>query len=258
MLSRCVFHGLLLTCFLSPMSLRSWHDTAQSQHPDVLSRRVESLALLDATMEDALRALRATNQNEILIGFEAVAHRADEVKKTMSLTFSDATVAEILNALCRKDPRYTYELVDGLVIHVRPLNSYVDSQNLLDIRIHDFSVQGSMLPAAVIVQIGELAPELSSYIAKKQSEYYKSRRIEPAFPGVTMHGNMEPQIKLHMQDVSVRQILNAVVLYSYELNKNSKPDWTGNKLVPTSWMYDFIIDPAAPTGLGGYPRWITF
>src|SRR3989442_3815716 len=99
------------------MSLRSWHDTAQSQHPDVLSRRVESLALLDATMEDALRALRATNQNEILIGFEAVAHRACEVKKTMSLTCSDATVPWILKALCSKCPRYTYELVDSLGMH---------------------------------------------------------------------------------------------------------------------------------------------
>ena len=69
---------------------------------------------------------------------------------------------------------------------------------------------------------------------------------------------MDPQIKLHLHDLTVRQILDAVVIYSLELNKKSAPDWTGSKLPPTSWIYDFTIDPAASTGLRGYPKWIAF
>lgn len=230
----------------------------QNEHPNVLSTKVGSLTLKNATMEDALRALRATNQDQILIGFEAIPHRRDERQESLSGSFSNATVGDILGALCRQGARYTYEVIDHVLIHVYPLPSYGYTQNLLDMRIHDFSVQGAMLPAAVIVQIGDLAPELSSYIATKQRDYYKSRGVQQAFPGVTLSGNMDPQIEFHMQDATVREILNAVVLYSLELNKNSKPDWTGNKLAPTSWIYDFTIDPSAPTGLGGYPKWIAF
>jgi hypothetical protein len=67
-------------------------------------------------------------------------------------------------------------------------------------------VEGAILPAAVIVRIGELAPELASYLAKKQTEYYKTRGITPSFPGVTMRGNMDPQIKIHLKDPTVRQM----------------------------------------------------
>jgi hypothetical protein len=114
----------------------------------------------------------------------------------------------------------------------------------------EFSVQGSILPAAV-VRIGELAPELASYLAAKQNEYFARRGIAPGSPGSLMHGNMDPQM-------TVREILNATVLYSLRLNKQTLPDWTGNKIPPTSWMYEFVIDPAGPTGLGGYPKWAAF
>jgi hypothetical protein len=228
------------------------------QPATILSTTVPSLVLQNVTMEDALRALRATNQNEILIGFEKVPHHVNAPDQKVSLEMSNATVAQILTALCQKDPRYTYEIVDGLLIHVHPRATYRDFPDLLDTRIHSFSVEGTMLPAAVINRIGELAPELSSYLAKKQDEYYEARGITPSFPGSTLKGNMDPKIKLNLHDLTVRQILDAVIIYSLELNKKSVPDWTGNKLPPTSWIYDFTIDPAASTGLRGYPKWIAF
>jgi hypothetical protein len=214
--------------------------------------------LHDATMEEALRALRATNPNQILIGFERVPHRRDESEATLSLSVSNSTVEEILKALCGQDPRYVYDVADGRVIQVHPLNSYSDPQDVLNMSVRDFSVEGVMWPAAVVFRIGELAPELASYLAGRKREYYASHGIVPASPGALMHGNMDPQIKIHLQDVTVRQILNGIVSYSYEVYKNTKPDWTGNKPAPTSWIYDFTVDPAAPTGLGGYATWTAF
>ena len=73
-----------------------------------------------------------------------------------------------------------------------------------------------------------------------------------------MSGNMDPQINLDLENMTVREILNAVVLYSQQLNNQTPPDWTGYKIPPTSWIYEFIIDPAAPTGLGGTPHWKAF
>lgn len=250
---------LLLACAVVVPLMFAYHDSPLTDQPAmILSTPVESLVLQDVTMEDALRSLRATNQSEILIGFEKVPHRVNAPEKKVSLRVSNATVAQILTALCRQDTRYTYEIVEGHLIHVYPRASYRDSRDLLDMRIHSFSVEGTMLPAAVIDRIGELAPELSSYLTKKRDEYYEARGITPSFPGSTLRGNMDPQIKLNLHDLTVRQILDAVVIYSLELNKKSMPDWTGNKLPPTSWIYDFTVDPDASTGLRGYPKWIAF
>jgi hypothetical protein len=240
------------------VALVSLCTAAHDQQPSVMSYSVSTYTVHDATMEEALRALRATNPNQILIGFERFPHRRNESETKLSLSLSNATVEEILTALCKNDSRYVYAISDSRVIQVHPRNSSTDPPDLLNLPVHDFSVEETMTPAAVISRIGELAPELSSYLADKKRDYYAQRGILPSSPGALMHGNMDPQLKIHLRDVTVRQILNAIVSYSYELYETAKPDWTGNKQAPTSWIYDFTVDPDAPTGLGGYPTWTPF
>jgi hypothetical protein len=227
------------------------------QNNSVLSTVVSSFQVKNATMEEVLRALRATNEARILIGFENVSRHAGD-KRTMSLSFANATVGEILDGMCRSDKRYRYQTVDGLLVHVYPKDRQNDTFGLLGIRVKEFSVDDKILPAAIIERIGELAPELASYLTEKQNEYFRQRGIVPSFPGVTMHGNMDPQVSLHLHDMTVREVLNATVLYSLRLNQETAPDWAGTKIPPTSWMYEFVVDPAAPTGLGGYPKWVAF
>src|ERR1700687_101194 len=228
------------------------------QNESILSVVVGSFQIENATMEEALHALRATNFTRILIGFEKVAHHAGDKERTMSLSVANAMVREILGALCRSDNRYEYEIVDGLLVHVYPKDGQNDTLGLLDIRVKKFSVEDKISPATIIVRIGELAPELASYLTGKQNEYFRQRGIVPSSPGVAMHGNMDPQVSLHLHDMTVREVLNATVLYSLRLNQETAPDWTGNKIPPTSWMYEFDVDPAASTGLGGYPKWVAF
>ncbi|MEJ5369351.1 MAG: hypothetical protein WHT08_13590 [Bryobacteraceae bacterium] len=52
--------------------------------------------------------------------------------------------------------------------------------------------------------------------------------------------------------MTVREILNAIVLYTSD--HQSAFGFT----FPLSWHYEFVLDPAAPTGLGGLPRWDLF
>lgn len=225
----------------------------------ILSERVGSFQIENRTMEEGLRALRQTNMTRILIGLEKVAHRQNEKEKRFSLSLSGATVGEILNGLCRQDPRYTYQIVSGHLIHVYPKKGLSDPAGLLSLQVSRFLIADKMLPAAIIQRIGKLAPELLSYMSNKQAEYYAQRGLAPPGSlGAIMSGNMNPQIHLDLHDVTVREILNAVVLYSQRLNSQTPPDRTGNKIPPTSWIYDFIIDPAAPTGLGGTPHWGAF
>ncbi len=224
-----------------------------------LSGTVESFLIENGTMEDGLSVLRRTNTTKILIGFEKIARRRDEKERAISLSVVNATVGEILNDLCRQDTDYTYEVLGGSLIHVYPKNYQSDPSGLLSLRISRFSIAGKMLPAAIIQRIGELAPELASHMSNKRAAFYAQRGLAPTgSPGSNMSGNMDPQINLDLENMTVREILNAVVLYSQQLNNQTPPDWTGNKIPPTSWIYEFIIDPTAPTGSGGTPHWKAF
>jgi len=247
----------LLAISVSLLTPRGQALTNREELP-ILSERVREFHIENGTMEDGLSALRQTNPTRILIGFERVAHRKNEKDKLVSLSLSDATVGEILDGLCRQDPRYTYEVVSGL-LHVYPINGQSDPAGLLDLRVSRFSIADKMAPTAIIQRIGNLAPELASFMNTKRAEYYAKRGPSPGgSPGSIMSGNMDPEIHLELHDMTVREILNAVVLYSRQLMDQTPADIGGNKIPPTSWAYEFIIDPDASTGLGGTPHWSAF
>ena len=249
----CMF-PVMLAIAVSMLTPRGQVLTNREELP-ILSETVREFHIENGTMEEGLRALRQTDAARILIGFEKIAHRQDEKDKLVSLSLSDATVSEIIDGLCRQDPRYTYEIVSG-VIHVYPINGQSDPAGLLDLRVSRFSIADKMAPAAIIQRIGDLAPELASFMSTKRREYYAKRGLSPGgSAGSIMSGNMDPEIHLELHDMTVREILNAVALYSRKLRDQTPPDIGGNKIRPTSWVYEFIIDPDAPTGLGGTPHW---
>lgn len=249
---------LLYTSILLASTVQPHQERKILPDVSVLSEIVESVDVQNSTMEEALRTLRQRDFARILIGFEKIAHREGEKTESLSLSTDGATVGEILERLCQQSKQYQYEIIEGGIIYVHPTQAESDPLGLLNIKITDFSVEGKMLPAAIIVRIGELAPELASYLYRKQSEYYSRRGIVPGFPGAIGHGNMDPEINLHLRNMTVREILNATVLYSSRLRDQTPADWTGNKLPTTSWMYEFVMNPEAATGLGGTPRWVAF
>jgi hypothetical protein len=228
------------------------------QESSVLSDPVKSFQVENSTIEDALRTLRQKDFARILIGFQKVARSRSEKVQPLSLSLSNATVGQILDQLCQQSGEYTYGLIDSTIIHVRPAHAKSDPSGLLDLRISEFLAKGTMLPAALIVRIADLAPELTSYMGAKKSEYYAGRSAMPVSPGAIGQGNMDPKINLDLKNMTVREILNAIVLYSVQLRNQTPADSHGYKLPTASWLYEFVVDPTAPTGLGGTPRWIAF
>jgi len=221
--------------------------------------KIHELTIQDETMEQALRRLRQKDFTHILIGFESVAHRRDEIGKQISISVQNETVGDIIAELCRQDPRYTFETIEGVLLHVFPKDHRSDPAKLLDIKIKSFSLDAKMAPAAVIDLVAFDVPELSSYMMKKNAENARRRGLPPpGTAGSIGSGNMDPTIHLHLTNVTVRQLLNDVVLYSRKLNAETLPDPTGNKIPPTSWFYDFTIDPDSYTGLGGMPLWKSY
>jgi hypothetical protein len=256
---------LILNCLLvaasivsASVSLNAEGIHVASPQSSVLAMPVDSFRVANSTMEDALRILRQKDFAKILIAFEKVASRDGEKKESLSLSLSNATVGAILDSLCEQSRQYTYQIADELIIYVHPARGESDPLHLLDIKIKDFTIEGKMLPAAAVQRIGVLAPELATYLSEKRRNYYASRGITTASPGATLGGNMDPTLSLHLHELTVRQVLNHLVLYSVQLRDKLPPDAGGNKLAPTSWMYEFVINPNATTGLGGTPRWIAF
>jgi len=252
------FDLLLYTVMSLAITDQPRQKTNLSPNDSVFSEIVESFDVQNSTMEEALRVLRQHDFANILIGFEKIAHREGERSESLSLSTKRATVGEILDQLCQHSKQYRYEIIEGGIIYIHPAHAESDPLGLLNIRISDFAVQGKMVPAAIIVRIGELAPELNNYLDRKKNEYYSRRGISPASPGAIGHGNMDPNVNLHLRNMTVREILNATVVYSVRLRDETPADWTGNKPPTTSWMYEFVINPNAPTGLGFTPRRVAF
>jgi hypothetical protein len=246
-----LFLGLALTA-TSASAVRA-ADTQTS----LLALKIRHYEVQQADMEAALRALRATDYARILFGFERVAAPAAQPQPTFSVTESDESLGGIMSDLCRKDPRYTFEVISGQLIHVYPRSQTSDPAGLLNIRVAHFSINEKILPAAVIDRISELAPELHSFLWQRRLAASRGKPA-PSSPGTQIHGNMDPTVHFELRNVTVREILNDVVLYSAELRRDTPPDWAGNKPVPTSWMYEFVVQPDAATGLDGIPIWRDF
>jgi len=210
------------------------------------------IKLDQVSMEEALRELRSKNKERILIGFEEIPRAKDQRQKPISMELSGLTVGGILDKLVAADTRYTYEVTAGSVINVLPRRAKTDPTNLLNIRISKFALHGKFLPQNVISRIGEYAPELGSHLAKKAQEHAARTKIYPGSAGSILTGGMEPQIDLELWNMTVREVLNSITLYTVKLSQE-KPDW-----FPIGWKYEFIIDPKAQTGLGGYPSWSDF
>jgi len=220
----------------------------------ILDQRIQSLMIEKSDMRRALQLLRRNDPLRILIGFEKVPDKEGDEEHKISLQLANVSIRSILDQFCQADPRYTYEVVEGTLINVFPIGAKSDPNNLLNIRVQHFEFHGNELPNNLITRISDLAPELREHLWMKAREYAKKtgRPLGGSAGSILLGDAPLPRIDITLQNMTVREILNAVVLYSLKLS-NEPAGWA-----PISWQYEFIIDPTAPTGLGGYPKWDAF
>jgi hypothetical protein len=86
--SRWILNERCKVTFASTLLAFSALGSSASPKDSILSTRVVSYRVENVTMEGALRALRATNYDEVLIGFERVSRGDKEKEKTMSLSIA--------------------------------------------------------------------------------------------------------------------------------------------------------------------------
>ncbi|HXJ93049.1 MAG TPA: hypothetical protein VMT20_09220 [Terriglobia bacterium] len=223
---------------------------------------MRSFTVENANMAEALLALRSSDVDHIIIGFERMPHLPGEKGGPISVALTGGTVGQIVQRLCEADPRYEYEVLEGAMVVVRPQNATTDPSDLLNLEIQTYTIDAKVGAGEAIEHVWEDAPELRSLLRRKLEERAKRTGESSGFPGSIMSGNMPPpRFTLHLHNVTVRQILDAISLKSVDMFRQG-PDYGPNgmplKMAPTGWEYDFTVDPNAPNGLGGYPKWTPF
>lgn len=221
----------------------------------VLSVSVAEYSLDEAEMQEALGILRGKDLKRILIGFETIKDRPKSQPVLIrGLHLRNQTVGQILQRLCGEDPRYAFEVMsDSRIVNVYLKSARSDPRNLLNVRVSRFDVEGYVHPQTLIRSIDRYAPELRDYLNEKRREHWARTGPPGAFPGSVLSGDAPvPKISIHLRDLTIREILNAIVLYT-----SDHRDALGFSF-PLSWKYEFIVDPAAPTGLKGQPKWDIF
>jgi len=172
-----------------------------------LSKHVENYDLGSLNFVEAL--IRASSDFEIPMGIAWVDIPA--ARATRRLVWKDATVQEIIQAIVNTQPGYQLELRNG-VAHVS-LPSIPERENFLAIRLKSFAVHN---------QYSELASlKLHNLITP------------PSYAGISVGGDIEPKITLELENPTVQDALDAIIVNS------------AKKI----WVVTFI-DGGAPTRAG--------
>jgi hypothetical protein len=123
--------------------------------------------------------------------------------------------------------------------------------------------QDSCLPQAIEhIDVRGYASELSEFLAKHKSTWYRNHRREVPGQVGDILGNCFPLAApgpVH-RNITVRDALNLMAQRSLQV---SRGEVTPNDTIyppykPLSWKFRFRREPSADTGLGGIPLFQTF
>lgn len=219
--------------------------------------KINKFSITSSTMEEALIALRKVDEEKIMIGFEEVPKvLCVYQRKPVKLEIKDATIKEILDNLVTQDPRYDYEIINGLLINVFPRIAKTSPNNLLNIRVFKISIHGNYFLSSLIKRPYYWIPELREFMENSIRAYKAVNKegfnsLNEGFRAGTYwdyQSDLYQPLNFEFREKTVREILNSLVSQGTIISRNR-----GGKAL--SWKYQFIIDPDAYTGLGGYPLW---
>jgi hypothetical protein len=121
----------------------------------------------------------------------------EEVKHTYPGLPSPLTLREALDAIVVADPRYRWQVEDG-IINLMPVRG---EPELLDTRIAEFYLENAVSVLAALSRLLEL-PEV------------RQRRIELGLKSGLQFGGLQSpnprRLTVHLQDVTLREALNAI------------------------------------------------
>lgn len=167
----------------------------------------------------------------VLFGIEVYLENGSEPMVDVKLK-PPASLGEALRQIFRQIPEYKFEVISDHLINVYPSLAKQDPFNVLNTRVQRFEVVDEQADG-ILYSPGDFIPELNERLIPKrgppQPSGYSGPGLRSIGPGVT----------LHLENVTVRQVLNAVSEATTEFPANYSP---------LGWVYLFEPDPTSPVG----------
>ena len=213
---------------LTAMALAVGMTAAQPAAPDkfgVMKKRIEAPMVtgrrtFTQALGDGAMAMRS---HFLTFGIELAVDDYPDGPMVTSSQPRGGTVGEFLRDLFRQAPTYEYEVISAHTISIYPRGAKEDPNDILNLRIPKFDVDAQH--AGTILGFPEtFIPELQAKLAPSapgQDQLFVY--IGPVSPG--------PKVTLHLRDVTVREILNAVTVATENPKGNGRDDY------PCSWIY---------------------
>lgn len=217
-----------LLVFTVSLVAASGHFQTDGRQVLTLSLSPAPLEFSDAPLPEALQAVgSAVRGGYVLFGVE-LRPRGGHAP-TVSLKLRSASdLGSALTQILAQVPGYKLEVVSPHLIDIYPAGAKEDSEDLLNMHVARFDVAGTQ-QGFVLTHPTAFIPPLAARIAPAPGGIEVGSVLFPSGPTVT----------LHLRNVTVRQILNAVS----EAGENS----TAN-LAPLGWVSTFSRNPELPAG----------
>jgi len=216
------------TCCLLTVALATAMATAQTpasdkfgvmkkliEAPVVTGRRTFTQALGDGAI--------AMRSHFLTFGIELADGDYPEERMVMSSQPRGGTVGEFLEDIFRQVPTYEYEVVSEHTVSVYPRGAKEDPNDILNLRIPRFDVDGEDAGVVLVFPqqfIAELRAKLAPPTPGQDQIFVYSGPVSPG-----------PKVTLHLRDMTVREILNAVTVATENPKGNGRDDY------PCSWIY---------------------
>jgi hypothetical protein len=227
-------HDLLVLALWACIPALVCGQSRVSDH-SLLELRTSSAAIVEHEVPLTLALSRigeSLAQGYVVFGIEV--HLEEGREPTVNLDVKPNTaLGHALQDLFGQLPNYEFQVVGKHLINVHPVGAAHGELSMLNVRVSRFDVDGE--PTAHILSYPyDFIPEL------------RTRLADPRVRGGTYHRVLSsgPGISLHLRNVTVRQILNAVV----DAQENLPAGW-----LPLGWVYSFGADPVLP--VGGLHSW---
>jgi hypothetical protein len=192
---------------------------------DLMKKPIEGLMVTGRmTFSQALKdGARAMRSHFMTFGVELADGDYPEERMVISSPPRGGTIGEFLEDVFRQVPTYEYEVVSEHTVSVYPRGAKQDPSNILNLKIPRFDVDSEDAgPILAFPQqfIAELRAKLAPPTPGQDQIFVYSGPVSPG-----------PKVTLHLRDVTVREILNAVTVATEIPKGNGRDDY------PCSWIY---------------------
>jgi len=130
------------------------------------------------------------------------------------------TVGQAVATVLDQVPHYTYEVVSTHLISVYPSAAKQDPNSVLNTVISRFDVEG--------IRAGDILPAPFLYIPELRKRLFPPTEGKQQIFTYVGAGGVGPKVTLHLQNVTVREILNAVAIATEK---------GGEGQAPLGWIY---------------------